>query len=209
MTAREAAPRTRPRVPPPLPRGDQNMNPEGLSLLELLREDFRTHDRKLGEPGFWAVALHRFGNWRMGVRPRVLRAPLSLTYKSALFVMDNVVGIKLEYTVKLGRRVRIWHHGGMILGAREIGDDVHLRQNTTLGVLRRGENSSKPVIGARVDVGAGACILGDVHIGEDSVVGANAVVVKEVPPQSLAVGVPAEIKPRRIPTQKTIGPDGS
>lgn len=203
MTAQEAV--ARQREVPPLPKGDTNMNPAGMSLLALLREDFETHDRKLSEPGLWAVALHRFGNWRMKVRPKLLRAPLSVAYKSGLFFMDNFIGIKLEYTVKLGRRVRIWHHGGMILGAREIGDDVHLRHNTTLGVLRRGDNAAKPRIGDRVDVGAGACILGDVQVGEDSVIGANAVVVKDVPAQSLAVGVPASIKPRRMPSTKTIG----
>ena len=86
----------------------------------------------------------------------------------------------------------------MILMPIEIGDDVHLRQSTTIGVARRGDPRwLRPVIEDRVDVGAGAVIVGDIRIGHDSVVGANAVVLKSVPPWSLAVGVPAVIKPRK------------
>ncbi len=52
--------------------GGRNMNPAGMGLLALLREDLRTHDGKILEQGFWAVAVHRFGNWRMGL-PKLLR----------------------------------------------------------------------------------------------------------------------------------------
>ena len=58
--------------------GRGNHNPAGMTFWALLREDFATHGRSLLEPGFWAIALHRFGNARMGVRPKLLRAPLSL-----------------------------------------------------------------------------------------------------------------------------------
>lgn len=182
-----------PGAPPPLPRGARDENPPGIPLAWLLLEDLRTHDMNLLEPGFWAVAVHRLGNWRMNVRPRPLRAPLSLAYQATSRLVNWTWGIKLDYTVKLGRRVRIWHHGGMILGARSIGDDVHLRQNTTLGVVRRGQNAGKPVIGDRVDVGAGACILGPVEVGHDAVVGANAVVLRDVPPGAVVGGVPARV----------------
>ena len=171
--------------------GTTDQNPPGMSLLELWAEDLRTHDGSLLEPGFWAVAVHRFGNWRMGVRPRPLRAPLSVAYGAAHRLVSWVWGIDLVYTVKLGRRVRLWHHGGMIFSARAIGDDVHLRHNTTLGVARRSEPWNKPTIGARVDVGVGACILGNVRIGDDARIGANAVVLESCPPGSVVVGVPA------------------
>ena len=100
-------------------------------------------------------------------------------------------GIDLEYTVRLGRRVRIWHHGGMVIGARAIGDDVHLRHNTTLGVLSRTNLSGKPIIGHRVDIGVGACILGPVTVGDDAVIGANSVVIRDVRPGAVMMGVPA------------------
>ena len=145
-------------------------------MLELLAEDFRTHDRDLLAPGFWAVALHRFGNWRMGIR-KPFRAPVTVAYNTLFKTLELGFGIHLSYTVKLGRRVRLWYHGGMRLGARAIGDDVHIRHNTTMGVIQTGHNTKKPIIEDRVDIGTGACILGDVTIGHDSVIGANSVVV--------------------------------
>jgi serine O-acetyltransferase len=178
---------------PPLPRGDKNENPSGIGFLSLLAEDFRTYDRNLMEPGFWAVAVHRFGNWRMSLRPRPLRAPATIVYRTLRTAVHWGWGIKLDYTVKVGRRVRIWHHGGMVLGARSIGDDVHIRQNTTFGIPRRSELNAKPMIGDRVDIGCGAVLLGHIKIGADSVIGANSVVTRDVPPGALVVGNPARV----------------
>jgi serine O-acetyltransferase len=183
-------------VPPPshdapLPKGDLNLNPPGIGLLALLREDYRTHDRRLLEPGFLAIAVHRLGNARMSVRPRLLRAPLTIAYHVFFTVVNVLFGIDLPYTARLGRRVRIWHHGGMVLGARAIGDDVHIRHNTTFGVLNRQEVSGKPIIGNRVDIGVGACILGPVTVGDDCVIGPNSVVLRHLPPGSVVMGVPA------------------
>jgi serine O-acetyltransferase len=81
----------------------------------------------------------------------------------------------------------------MILHAASIGDDVHIRQNTTFGIARRDALHQLPVIEDRVDIGCGAVILGAVTIGHDSAIGANAVVLKDVPPKSVAVGVPAKV----------------
>jgi serine O-acetyltransferase len=190
-TVEPPAQKTAPSHEDPLPVGDRNENPRGIGLLALLAEDYRTHDRQLLEPGFLAIAVHRLGNARMGVRFKPLRAPLTLAYGAMYRLVSWVWGIELSYTVKLGRRVRIWHHGGMVLGARVIGDDVHLRHNTTFGVLNRRELSGKPIIGNRVDIGVGACIVGAVTVGDDSVIGPNSVVLHDVPPGSVVMGVPA------------------
>jgi len=171
--------------------GRVNQNPKGIGLLALLAEDFRTHDASLTEPGFWAVAIHRLGNARMDVRTRLLRAPLTLAYRALSTGVNWAWGIDLCYTVKLGRRVRIWHHGCIVLGARAIGDDVHIRHDTTLGLLCRQQPHDKPVIGNRVDIGAGACVLGAVRVEDDCVIGANSVVVKDLPHGTVAFGVPA------------------
>lgn len=184
---------------PPLPRGDRNENPPGLSLWQLLKEDYRTHDRSLFEKGLWAVGVHRLGNWRMGFRWKLVRAPLTFVYRVLYFLVEVLAGITLPYTTRLGRRVRIWHHSGMILHARSIGDDVHVRHNTTFGVAHRGDNRAIPVIEDRVDLGCGVCVLGAVTVGHDSLVGANAVVVKDVPPWSVAVGLPARVVKSRRP----------
>jgi serine O-acetyltransferase len=178
--------------PPPLPRGDRNGNPADIGFFRLLREDLRTHEGNLFEQGFWAVAVHRFGNWRMGL-PRLLRPPFTLLYRFLFKWVEWTCGITLPYTVQLGRRVRIWHHSGMILHARSIGSDVHIRHNTTFGVARRDQNRAIPVIEDRVDLGCGVCVLGDVVVGHDSVVGSNAVVVTDIPPYSVAVGMPARV----------------
>lgn len=175
----------------PFPRGDRNANPPDIGLLSLLAEDYRTHDRSLLEPGFVAVALHRLGNARMGVRFKLLRAPLSVAYWIVFAIVSWMLGIHIPYNTRLGRRVRIWHHGGIWLGARSIGDDVHIRHNTTLGVLNRNARDGKPIIGNRVELGVGACIMGPVTVGDDSVVGPNSVVIRSVPAGGVVMGVPA------------------
>jgi serine O-acetyltransferase len=185
----------------PFPKGDSNENPRDISLLALLAEDYRTHDRDLFEAGFWAVVVHRFGNARMGIRSRLLRAPFSILYKLMFTAVNWLWGINLPYNTRLGRRVRIWHHGGIWLGARAIGDDVHIRHNSTFGVLNRSELDAKPIIGNRVDVGVGACILGAVTVGDDCVIGPNSVVIRDLPPGSVVMGVPAR--------QATLWKDGA
>lgn len=177
----------------PLPRGDRNENPAGIGFLHLLREDLRTHDGNLFEQGFWAVAVHRFGNWRMGFRWKLVRAPLTLLYLFLFKFVEWTCGITLPYTTRLGRRVRLWHHSGMILHARSIGDDVHIRHNTTFGVLRRGHNTAIPVIGDRVEMGCGVSVLGGVRIGSDAVIGAHSLVISSIPDGAVAVGNPASV----------------
>ncbi|HLL88751.1 MAG TPA: hypothetical protein VK324_05570 [Tepidisphaeraceae bacterium] len=172
--------------------GDRNCNPPGIGLFALLREDLRTHDGDWLEQGFWAIAVHRFGNWRMDL-PKPLRMPCTLLYRFLYKFVEWTCGITLPYTVIVGRRVRIWHHGGMILHAHRIGDDVHIRQTTTFGVARRNQNFHLPTIEDRVDLGCGVVALGRITIGHDSVVGANSVVLKDVPPWSVAVGAPAKV----------------
>lgn len=178
---------------PPLPDGSKNMNPDDISFWALVREDFRANGSKLSQQGFLMLLVHRFGNWRMSVRPRLLRAPLSLLYRFMNKCTQLFFGMKLDYTVKVGRRVRLEHFGGMILGAREIGNDVIIRQNTTFGIRSTADLNAKPVIGNYVDIGAGAVIVGNIRIGDNCVIGANSVVYTSVPDDSVVMGVPAKI----------------
>ena len=172
-------------------RGHHNNNPEDIGFIALLREDFQTHGNALFSQGFWAVFWHRFGNWRMGIRPRVLRFPFTLTYRIGAKLTQWLCGIDLPYSVPLGRRVRIDHFGGMILVAESIGDDVVIRQNTTFGIARVDRLHDRPRIGNRVDIGAGAVIIGAIAIGDGAVIGANAVVTHDVPEGAIMAGVPA------------------
>ncbi|MBB5517850.1 serine O-acetyltransferase [Amphiplicatus metriothermophilus] len=181
---------------PPLPDGARNENPKDIGFWALVAEDFRTHDGDWLSQGFWALFWHRFGNWRMSVRSKLLRAPLTAVYRIMFKATEIFCGVKLSYNVPVGRRVKIEHFGGIIVGARRIGDDVVIRQNTTMGVADRRDPNAKPTIGDRVDIGAGAVIIGDITIGADATIGANAVVLEDVPPGALAAGVPARIIPR-------------
>lgn len=195
---------------PPHPRvllGTRNQNPTDISFLKLVREDLRTHENDLFSQGFWALFQHRLGNWRMGL-PRLLRPPFTLLYRFLHKWVQWTCGISLAYTVKVGRRVHIWHFGGMILGAREIGNDVHIRQNCTFGVARRGDSPLlKPIFEDRVDIGAGAVVAGGIRIGHDSVIGANAVVLKDVPPYSVVVGIPGKVIKTLAPKDERPAPE--
>ena len=171
--------------------GSVNANPSGIGFWSLVHEDLRTNDGDLLSQGFWALFWHRFGNWRMGVRPKALRAPLSLIYKIMFRLCQWWAGIMLPYTVRVGRRVRLDHFGGMILVARRIGDDVTIRQNTTFGIARTTSLHDRPVIGNGVDIGAGAVVIGAIRIGDGAIVGANAVVTRDVAPHEVVGGVPA------------------
>ena len=138
--------------------GTRNGNPDDIGFWTLVAEDYRTNDSDLFSQGFWALFWHRFGNWRMSVRPKLLRAPLSLIYKVMYKLCQWMGGIMLPYTVRVGRRVRIDHFGGMILVAHTIGDDVIIRQNTTFGIAGTGALQDRPIIGNGVDIGAGGMI---------------------------------------------------
>lgn len=173
--------------------GTRNLNPPGIGFWALVAEDFATNDRDLFSQGFWALFWHRFGNWRMLVRPRLLRLPLTLFYRAMYKACQWFGGIMLPYTVRVGRRVRLDHFGGMILVAQAIGDDVIIRQSTTFGIAGLGDLEGRPVIGNGVEIGAGAVIVGSIWVGDGAIVGANAVVTKPVPPGAVVGGVPAKV----------------
>jgi serine O-acetyltransferase len=164
-------------------------------LFAQIREDWIAHGRDWTLPGFRAVAIQRFGVWRMGVRPKLLRAPLSLVYRIKYRWIRNIYGIELPYTVELGRGVVFEHqHGIVIHGCAKIGDGCIIRQGVTIGNRSLDKPLDAPTLGRNVNVGAGAKLLGRITIGDNAVIGANAVVLADVPTGALAVGVPAVIK---------------
>lgn len=166
-------------------------------MFDNLREDWHTYEGDIFRQGFWAMVVYRFGRWRYRLRPRILRVPFSGLYKIMKIGVQITTGIDLPCEVILGRRVRIDHFGGVIVsGDTVIGDDVVIRNGVTIGLRRTGVCGA-PVIGNRVDIGAGAKILGTITIGDDVAIGANAVVLRDVPANSIAVGVPAKILPRK------------
>ena len=173
------------------------MSEPSPSLWQLIREDFVAHGRDVTRPGFQAIAIYRFGVWRMNVQPLPLRAPLSVAYRALFRTVRNLYGIEIPYSAKIGRRVIFEHqHGIVVHGNTVIGDDCVIRQGCTLGIRSMDRLTEAPVLGRGVNVGAGAKIIGPVNVGDGAAIGANAVVLKDVPAGALAIGVPAHLVQR-------------
>jgi serine O-acetyltransferase len=169
-------------------------NNNALGLWEQIKEDWIAHKCDWTKPGFRAVAVQRFGVWRMNIQPKLLRATFSILYRALYRKIRNGYGIDLPYTVKLGRRVIIEHQNAIIIhGYATIGDDCIIRQGVTMGNRYLDRPLDAPKLGQRVNVGAGAKILGNVTIGDDVNIGANAVVLSDIPPGKTVVGIPAKI----------------
>jgi serine O-acetyltransferase len=163
-------------------------------LWRLIREDYVVNGCDITRPGFRAMVMYRFGVWRMGVRWRIIRAPLSVLYRFMHRWVRNRYGIELHYTTRIGRRFRIAHQGAIVIHEfATIGDDCTIRQGVTLGAAGRYSIDEAPVLGNNVDVGAGAVIMGRVKVGDNSRIGANAVIMMDVPPNSTAFAQPARV----------------
>jgi serine O-acetyltransferase len=162
-------------------------------MWDNLREDLKTYGGDPTRRGFWTMIVYRFGRWRYTIASRPLRLPFSILYKLLKIVCESLTGTELPCEVVIGRRLRIEHSFDIVVsGDAVLGDDVILRNGVTIGLRHEGKRGS-PVIGNRADIGAGAKILGPITIGDDVSIGANAVVIRDVPPNCIAVGVPARI----------------
>lgn len=173
------------------------MPSDNRTLRQILRDDRIAYGpHPWGQPGFHALAIHRWEVLRARRSPRfpLLGLPSKALWKLLRFVSRAVYGIEISPGSEIGRRLKIAHQGGIVLGAKRIGDDCVVRQNVTLG--RAVVSGSGPVLGNRVDIGAGAVIIGAVTIGDGTKIGPNAVVTRNVPPNSLVVAPPARIIPR-------------
>lgn len=161
-----------------------------------IRADLRAHGGDWGAQGFWVMVVYRFGRWRYGVRPAILRKLFSLVYRVLYKFIQIVTGIEFPCEVEVGRNFVIDHFGGIVVsGYARFGDNCRIRNGVVVG-LSRVEDPIAPVIGNNVDIGTGAKLLGRITIGDNVLIGANAVVVSNIPSDSIAVGVPAVARPR-------------
>ncbi|MGI0523738.1 serine O-acetyltransferase [Rhizobium giardinii] len=157
-------------------------------------EDLKTHREGLLAQGFWALLVYRLSAPRKHVKSKIFRIPYFIVNRIMQKFIEVTCGIHLPESTAIGRRLNIEHFGGIIVhGHCVIGDDVTIRQGVTLGNKGAGNLAGAPRIGNRVDIGAGAKIIGNVTIGDDVRIGANAVVLTDIPSHSLAVGVPARV----------------
>lgn len=173
-----------------------------MTLLSTLREDLqnaRSHDpaarsdleNALVYSGLHAIWSYRLAH-RMWLSP-ALRGPARILSQLTRFL----TGIEIHPGATIGRRFFIDHGMGVVIGeTTEIGDDVMLYHGVTLGGRSLEKVKRHPTLGNRVTVGAGAKVLGPLYIGDDSAIGANAVVTHDIPADSIATGIPAVVRPR-------------
>lgn len=127
----------------------------------------------------------------------MLRKLMSLVYHVAYKCVQILTGIELPCEVEIGRNFVIDHFGGIVVsGFTRFGNDCRIRTGVVIG-LARVDDPCAPVIGDRVDIGAGAKVLGRIRIGNNVLIGANAVVIDDVPDDSIAIGIPASTRPRK------------
>jgi len=173
-------------------------------MLTAIRQDIRAAKERdpavpttlqviFAYPGVHAIWGHRISHWLWNRGARVAaRAFAELT--------RILTGVEIHPGAVLGAGLFIDHATGVVIGeTAEVGDNVTIYHGVTLGGTGTDTGKRHPTIGDRVIVGAGAKILGPIKIGDDSRIGANAVVVKEVPSSSVVVGVPGQIISRATP----------
>ena len=169
-----------------------------MKLFAIIKEDFESvynndpaiHSKLeliFNYPGIWAIVNYRVANkfyyngWKLSAR-------------FLMGISQFLTSIDIHPACKIGRRVFIDHGFGVVIGeTAEIGDDVLIYQGVTLGGVTLNKGKRHPTICNGVVIGAGAKILGNIKIGEQTKIGANSVVVREVPAYSTAVGIPAKI----------------
>ena len=147
----------------------------------------------LAYPGLHAIWLHRLAHamWAMPA--------LRLPARVLSHLNRSLTGIEIHPGATIGRRFFIDHGMGVVIGeTAEIGDDVMLYHGVTLGGLSNRRAKRHPTVCDGVLIGAGAQVLGPVVIGERARIGANAVVVRDVPADAVVVGVPGRVS--RVPT---------
>lgn len=166
-------------------------------MFDNIRADWQAYKGDWTAQGFWVMLVYRFGRWRYRVRPVFMRKVFSIAYKSGYKFIQIVTGIEFPCEVDVGRNFVIDHFGGIIVsGYAKFGDNCRIRNGVVIGLKRVGEPCA-PSFGDDVDIGAGAKVLGNIRVGNNVIIGANAVVTTDVPDNSLAVGIPAVVKPRR------------
>lgn len=190
-----------------------NADAPAAGILRTLREDLaaaRAHDpaargdveNAIVYSGLHAIWSHRLSHrlWVAGGTGRFAARVLSQFTRF-------LTGIEIHPGATIGRRFFIDHGMGVVIGeTAEVGNDVMLYHGVTLGGRSLEQVKRHPTLGDRVTVGAGAKILGPVVIGEGSAIGANAVVTRDVPAESIATGIPAVARPRTT-KEKLVDPN--
>ena len=156
----------------------------------------------LTSPGLHAIWAHR------GLHELWKRPGGRLPARVLATVARSVTGVEIHPAARLGRRFFIDHGMGVVIGeTAEVGDDVMIYHGVTLGGRSMEHVKRHPTVGNRVTIGAGARVLGPIRVGDDVQIGANSVVVKDVPAGAVATGIPAVIRfPKRDAANQWLDP---
>lgn len=176
---------------------------EFLMLHNLSKDFLRVYHKELSPTrrlfnalfnyGFIAIAVYRFGKLANRIPVPVVSHVLKMLYLIDKFLVEVLFGITIDVNSNIGPGFYIGHFGGIIVRG-DFGSQCSIGQGVTVGSKGAGKSDGWPVIGDNVYIGAGAKIIGSIKVGNDCVIGANAVVIRDVPGNSLAVGVPATYK---------------
>lgn len=165
-------------------------------MFENLRRDAARYPESwYSEPGFWIVAVYRFGMWAYSLPP-MLRLPFWVLYRLArlplrIFNVDIWAG---RGGARIGPGFRLIHPANILIARDvEIGENCLIFHEVTLGT---GTTAGRPKVGNNVDIYVGARILGGVSIGDGSMIGANCVITADVPPGSVVVASPSRVIPK-------------
>lgn len=145
--------------------------------------------------GWHIMLLFRLGKIIYAINIPVISHILKLLFQILWFLITTFYGIWLDLSCDIGPGFYIGHFGGIVINGK-FGSNCSIGQGVTVGSKGAGKSDGWPVLGDNVYIGAGAKIIGSINIGSHSVIGANAVVIKDVPHNSLAAGVPAIIRER-------------
>lgn len=167
-----------------------------LSIARADHGPVRAHLAAATEFGFLAVAVFRFGRWTRRIRPRLLALPFKLLYRILDFFVQVLFGISLSSNCRIGPGFYIGHFGGIVVHG-DFGANCSIGQGVTVGSKGAGRSNGYPVIGDHVYLGAGCMVIGKVRIGNGVVVGANTVVVQDVPDGCRVVSAPVRVLPPR------------
>jgi len=185
--------------------GDKSSASTGLQgLIAIVREDWIRHRRDWTRPGFRALAVYRLGAWerrmpRHDLRSKAARRLVRITYRSLQRYIRLHYGIELRAQATVGRRLFMPHSGSIVIHREAvIGDDCTIRQGVTIGAAANRRTEVAPSLGDRVDVGAGAAILGPITIGDNVRIGPNAVVLTDISSNSTVFAPPARVIHRPV-----------
>ena len=156
----------------------------GNSLLNSILHIFITH-------GWHVMILFRLGKIIYAFPVPGISHILKVIFQVIWFLVTTLYGIYIDLSSNIGKGFYIGHFGAIVVGGN-VGDFCSIGQGVTIGYKGGGKSDKWPTIMNNVYIGVGSKVIGDISIGSDSIIGANAVVTKSFPNNSLLVGIPAK-----------------